>query len=512
MFFPALSPDGQWVAAFAGSGPGHSNDLKLKKIPVSGGTAITLADATGSFGVSWGDDDTLVYSSGKGLMRVSGSGGTPQTLTTPDDKKGEGMHRTPHFLPGARAVVFTIAAGVRRDGGGTANSSQIAVLDLKKPPYKVVVTNGSDARYVPTGHLVYLRGGTLFATPFDAGSLTVTGAEAPVVESVSTNGPNLAIAEYAFSDTGLLVYMHGSGQGGKTVMGWVDRQGKVEPLSEGELWGTGRLSPDGGRVANQIQTLNGKANAGDIWTWEVERRTRTRLTFEGDNANPTWTPDGKRIAFGAEVGGKVGLYWVAADGSARPELLLATPAFPVPSSWSPDGKSLLYSYGGGGKPERIWVLPVSGGVAGKPEPLHDAASFERGGQVSPDGRWVAYVSGESGQPEVYVHPFPGPGGKMRVSTQGGSSVRWSRSGRELFYMANRPEAYLMAVTVQPGAELHLGLPQMLVRMSFGTTWDPAPDGKRFLIELTPAAEQAGQRMQGVSDWFEELRRRVPVKK
>jgi Tol biopolymer transport system component len=498
MFFPDFSPDGQWVAAFIGSA-----DLKLKKIPVSGGTAITLTDTASPYGATWGDDDTIVYSAGKGLMRISGSGGTAQPLTTPDEKKGETMHRNPHFLPGAKAVVFTIA---------TAATSQIAVLDLKKPPYRVVVNNGNDARYAPSGHLLYLRGSTLYATPFDAGSLSVAGAEAPVVEGVSTNGPGGAMAEFAFSDTGLLVYMHGTAVGGKTVMGWVDRQGTVQPLSDPEFWGTGRLSPDAKRVANQIHVTNGKPNAGDIWTWEVERRTRTRLTFEGENADPIWTPDGKGITFGADVGGKVGLYSVPADGSGRPQLLLATDTFPHPSSWSPDGKSLLYSQGSSGKPDRIWMVPVSGGVAGKPAPLHDTATYERDGEVSPDGRWVAYVSRETGQLEIYAQPFPGPGGKIRVSTQGGASVRWARNGRELFYMGSGNDTYLTVVDVQPGAELHLGLPHVLVKTPFGTTWDPAPDGKRFLIEQNLAAEQSGQKMQGVSDWFAELTRRVPGKR
>ena len=498
MFFPQFSPDGQWILAFVGT-----TDIKIRKIPVSGGTPITLADAPAPFGATWGDDDTVIFSGGKGLMRLSGAGGTPQTLTTPDEKKGEVMHRAPHFLPGSRSVAFTIATG---------SSNQIAVLDLKKPPYRVVVNNGSDGRYVPSGHLVYLRGGTLFAAPFDPGSLTVTGAEAPVVEGVASNGPGGSFAEFAFSDPGLMVYMQGSGQGGKTTMGWVDRQGQIQTLSDADLWGTGRLSPDARRVANQIHTANGKANAGDIWTWEVERRTRTRLTFEGDNADPIWTPDGKRITFGARVGDKVGLYWVPADGSARPELLGATEAFPAPSSWSPDGKSLLFSQASGGKTDRIWVLPVAAGVAGKPTLLHNAAAYEKDGELSPDGRWVAYVSSETGQSEIYVHPFPGPGGKIRVSTQGGLSVRWSRNGKELFYMGSGTEGNLYAVDVQPGPELHLGLPRVLVKATFGTTWDPAPDGKKFLIEQSVALEQAGRRLVGVSDWFAELTRRVPGKR
>jgi WD40 repeat protein len=498
MFFPEVSPAGDWIAAFAGA-----SDLKLKKIPASGGTAITLADASAPLGVTWGDDETLVFSGGKGLMRVPSSGGAPQTLTTPDEKKGEAIHRTPHFLPGARAVLFTIAS---------ASSGQVAVLDLKKGAYHVVVNNGIDARYVPTGHLVYVRGGTLFAAPFDAGRLALTGPEAPVVENVSVNGPSGAFGEYSFADTGLLVYIQSAGQGAKTILGWVDRQGTVQPLSELELWGTGRLSPDGTRVANQIQAPTGKATAGDIWVWEVERRTRTRLTFEGENSNPIWTPDGRRITFGATVGGKAGIYWVPADGSGKPELLLATDTLAVPSCWLPDGKSLLFSQAAGGKPGRIWVAPFSGGKAGTPAPLHETTAFEQDAQLSPDGRWVAYASAEAGTVDIYAHPFPGPGAKVRISTQGANSVRWSRNGKELFYKGTGAEGYLMAVDVQTAPAFHVSLPHAVVKARFGTTWDPAPDGKRFLIEQVPSLEGGRQRLQGVSDWFEELRRRVPVKR
>jgi serine/threonine-protein kinase len=498
MYFPEFSPDGQWIAAFLGL-----RDSKLKKIPVTGGTAITLAEGlSAAQGATWGDDDSIVFSGGKGLMRVSGSGGAAQALTTPDAKKGEVGHRTPHFLPGSRAVLFTIAGG---------NATQIAVLDLKKGAYRVLVANGQDGRYVPTGHLAYIRGGTLFAAPFDLDRLTLTGPEAPVIEAVSTNGASSATGEYAFSATGLLVYMEGSGQGSGTIMGWVDRQGQEQSLSDTQMWGTGRLSPDGQRIANEI--LGSDQNSGDLWVFEVERRTKTRLTFGGLNGDPAWTPDGRRIGFGATVGGKSGLYTVPADGSAKPELLLATAAFPSPTSWSPDGKWLLYSEAPAGKPTRIFVLPVSGRVAGKPVPLHDTDAFEGDAQISPDGEWVAYVSAESGQREVYVHPFPGPGGKERVSTAGGNAVRWARSGRELFYMIRTGgDPGIFSVDFQTTPSLHVGLPTPLVKAFFGTTWDPAPDGKRFLIEQIPGAEASGRRMDGVNDWFEELGKRVPVKR
>ena len=499
MYFGDFSPDGQWIAAFMGQ-----TEVKLKKIPVTGGTAITLADVTSPSGVSWGDDGTIVFSAGKGLMRISSSGGSPETLTAPDSKKGETSHRTPHFLPGSRAVLFTIASGT---------GTQIAVFDLKKRAYHVVASNGQDGRYVPTGHLVYERGSTLFAAPFDAGKLAVTGSEAPVVEAMSLNGPTSSIAEYAFSDTGLLVYMEGAtGQAGGTTMGWLDLQGQQQAISDTALWGTGRLSPDGRRIANGIYTSTTAAGSPqDIWVFDTERKIKTRITFGGANATPIWTPDGRRITYSATVDGKSGIYWVPADGSGKPEQLLATDSLPTPGSWSPDARFLLYSQGVDRKPERIWVLPVSGGVAGKPYPLHDAEAYESSAQVSPDGHWVAYISRETGQFEVYLQPFPGPGGKERVSTQGGDSVRWARNGRELYYRVVSGEGALVAVAVQTSPQLHLGLPKVLTKGVFGTTFDSAPDGKRFLVEMIGGMDPGGRRMVGVDNWFEELARRVPVK-
>ncbi|HUP04629.1 MAG TPA: hypothetical protein VMU19_11610, partial [Bryobacteraceae bacterium] len=444
----------------------------------------------------------IVFSGGKGLMRVSSAGGSAQTLTTPDAKKGEISHRTPRFLPGSRAVLFTIAAG---------NSNQIGLLDLKTRAYHVLVANGSDARYVPSGHVVYLRGGTLFAAPFDLKHLAVTGPEAPVVEAVSSNGPNGALGEYSFSNTGLLVYMQGTGQGSGTVMGWTDLQGQQQSLSETQLWGTGRLSPDGRRIANEIQSAD--QSTGDLWVFEIDRQTKTRLTFGGTNEDPIWTPDGRRITFGATVGGKSGIYTVAADGSGKPDLVLATDSLPTPNSWSPDGRFLLYSASPGGKSARIFVLPVSGGVAGAPKPLHETDAYEDYAEVSPDGKWVAYISAESGQQEAYAQPFPGPGGKERISTQGANSVRWAHNGKQLYYIVRSGgDPGIFAVDFQATPTLHVGLPAPLIKAFLGTTWDPAPDGKHFLIEQIPGAEATGRRLNGVNNWFDELSRRAPGRK
>jgi dipeptidyl aminopeptidase/acylaminoacyl peptidase len=189
--------------------------------------------------------------------------------------------------------------------------------------------------------------------------VTLAGAEAPVIEGISVNGPS--VGEYAFSDSGLLVYMEGFAGGSerKTTLYWTDGRGQLEALSDDQFWGTGRLSRDGRRVVNSMSSTAGtRGTSSEIWILDVEQRTRTRLTFDGQNANPIWSPDGRTITYGGAPSGKTGLYRVAADGSSRPELLFATSSFPTPFSWSPDGKTLLYSQADSGKPSRIWVLPV----------------------------------------------------------------------------------------------------------------------------------------------------------
>jgi len=491
-FLPTFSPDGQWIAFVSGL-----SDFKLKKIPVTGGTAITLCDAPGEpLGIAWGEDGNIVFSSAKGLMRVSSSGGTPEPLTTLDPKKGEVAHRWPNILPGSQSVVFSIQG---------AQSSQVAVLDLKKHATRVLVQNGSNPRYVPTGHLIYYRSGTLFATPFSAARLEITGPEAPVVEHVSSITADGA--DYSISDNGLLVYVAGSsiGGGGKTVLNWADRKGVTQAISDPSEWGTGRLSPDASHVANSIRT----GSTEDIWTYDLVRRTPTRLTFEGTNAYPIWSPDGRWIAFSGSLGAKHGIYRVAADASAKPELLLETESNATPSSWSPDSKTLVYSQAGPGKKTHLWSVAIP---AGKPVQLHDSAFTEQNGEVSPDGRWLAYASMDSGAEEVYVQPFPGPGAKTRISTQGGQTPRWSHNGKEIFYWTYGTDRQLMAVEVQPGPAFRAGIPQPLFKLAAGTTWDVAADGKRFLVETPLASTAGGQRMEAVVNWFDELTRRIPAKK
>lgn len=493
---PVFSPDGQWLAYFSGFSPtGKAN--KLQKMALNGGSPMLICDCPGGWGHSRGDDGNIVFSDGKKLWRVSAAGGTPQTLTAPDSKKGELRHVYPFFLPGAQAILFMIT---------TDNGSQVAVLDIKKGTYRVL-GNGANPKYVRTGHLTYVRGGAMLAVPFDAKREVVVGSETQVISGIGAIVGGI-YGEYSFSDNGILVYMSGEGgQGSRSVLGWIDRKGVTQRISDPQSWGNGRLSPDGLRVANSIYA--GRSSV-DIWSFDVERHILTRLTFGGNNTDPIWTPDGRHIAYYGASPGNRGIYWIAADGSGKPELLATVESAAIPCSFTPDGKTLVFSQPGTDKISHLWTLPLSGGVAQrKPGLLHDTSFSESDAEISPDGRYVAYTSQESGSSEVYVQPFPGPGAKTRISTQGGVAPRWSRNGRELFYW-NVARIGLLAVDVQGGNSFRASLPHDVVKTLSGTTWDVAPDGNRFLVELFPSGNSL--RMETVVNWFDELRRRMPAGK
>jgi serine/threonine-protein kinase len=444
-----------------------------------------------------------VFSTAKGLQRVSADGGTPESITTPDTAKGETAHVRPQFLPGGRRLLFTVTS---------QTGPQFAVRDMDKAGHRIVAKSGINGQYAVSGHLMFVRDATLFAMPFDVSRLVVTGGEVPVVENVSVFGPE-GTGDYSVSASGVLTYFTSPESTG-TTLAWADRAGttRVLPGQSRQGWGTGRLSPDGRLVANGITSDKG---GRDVWTFDVERGTLTRLSFGGQNdANdfPVWTPDGRRVFYSGSMDGKRGLYVVPADASSRPALVLATESAATPTSVTPDGKTLLYHQAGPDKRARILVLPIQAeGTPAQPRALHDgAAGAETGAQVSPDGRWVAYESTESGTQEVYVQPFPGPGPKTRVSLDGGFRARWSRNGRELLYWASVPTSRLMTVDVVASPEFRAGTPRELFRQASTTTWDLTPDPNRFLVEIS--ARTAGATLALVTNWFEELRRRAPDRK
>jgi serine/threonine-protein kinase len=307
----------------------------------------------------------------------------------------------------------------------------------------------------------------------------------------------------------LLVYLSVTSEVNGTTLAWADRKGETQPLKgqSTRLWGTGRLSPDGRFIANAIERTSGGVR--DIWVFDVERGTPTRLTFTGNNDYPIWTPDSKRVIYSSDQDGKFGLFSVATDASAQPVQVLASDVKATPTSLSPDGRTLLFTRPG--QKSRIMMVELSGkGATGEPKPLHDTASSEGEAIVSPDGRWVAYTSMESGAPDIYMHPFPDGGAKVRVSTDGGNRARWSHDGRELLFWTMPPSLSLESVAIPPGADLRPGAPQVLFKGLYGTTFDVTPDKSRFLVELTSAL--AGTEVAMVTNWFEELRRRAPARK
>jgi serine/threonine-protein kinase len=447
-------------------------------------------------------------------MEVPAAGGVPKPLTTPDRGKGEVSHQWPWFLPGARAIVFTVVIG------GSPDASQIAVLDRKSGSYHVIVNGGNNGRYATSGHLIFSRPGALYAAPFDARRLEVTGPEVPMINDI--NSYSFIGLRYAISDSGLLVYLGQGSVSPERTLDWVDRQGNRRPSGLPlRQYGDISLSPDGQRVAAAIGISGSPAGLkGGIWVGELDRGTLTPITSSDWNISPVWTPDGRRVTFGSYVNSRWVFRQVAADGSGAPEELgeVGTQAYPL--SWTPGTDFLLYLSRARG-PMQISLLPApAGGVKSKGRPLLEAASGETHGdaRVSPDGRWIAYASNESGRYEVYVRPFPALSAKVPISSLGGENPHWSGNGRELVYR-DPVKRQLMAVDVQTNPDLRVGRPRQLFALestgastSFGLYrgWDVTPDGKLFLVINAPGTAETGVRLQAVVNWFEELRRLAAV--
>jgi Tol biopolymer transport system component/predicted Ser/Thr protein kinase len=508
---PFFSPDGQWLGFFA--------EGKLKKISVQGGLAVTLCDAPTDRGGSWGEDGTIVFTPDVQvpLAKVSSAGGSPQPLTTL--QAGETTHRWPQILPGGKAVLFTsgtIASGL------TLGNTDTVVYSMASGQRKTVQRGGFYARYVPSGHVVYMHEGTLFAMPFDLNRLEVTGQPAPILEGVAAS-PGVGAAQLSFSETGNLVYVAGRGGGQNVSIYWMDRDGKFQPLRETPSnYLNLAFSPDGKRLLLEI--YDGKRR--DIWVNEWERDTLTRLTFAGEsNSIPVWTPDGQRIVYSSqEKGGTYNLWWMRADGGGNAQRLAESESAQYAGSWRPDSKVLAFSQLNPGASYDIMTLPLegsekSGWKPGQPKPFVNSAFTEVAPAFSPDGRWLAYQSNESGSFEVYVRPFPGPGGKWQISTGGGYLPKWSRSGKELFYRTS--DSNIMVVAYTPsGDSFHADKPQLWSPGQFtelgvfSYNFDVHPDGKRIAVLKTPGTGQtaAANKVTFIFNFFDELRSKFPSNK
>jgi serine/threonine-protein kinase len=486
---PFFSPDGQWIGFWA--------DRKLKKVSLAGGQPLTLCDAAVPRGASWGPDGTILFSpwSSSSLWRVSDKGGDAKPFTTLDAAKGEGTHRWPEILPGGKTAIFTI-----HGTSGNYDDARIGAVHLETGERKSVLQGGTDARYLSTGHLVYLRSGSLYAVPFDLKGLAVTGPPVPVLDDVGYYGI-VGRANYAFSASGTLVYFGRDLQEAEGQLVWVDRKGVTRPIMEARRsYSDVRISPDGSRVA----TVVGHPGS-DIWIYDLERNSWDRLTSGSLHNNPVWTPDGQRLAFASNRSGSFNAFWMPIDRSQPAEQLTRSDQWIFPTSFSPDGRSLLVNSMTPNMGADIAVVSLDGDRTTRT--LLRTPSSEEGARFSPNGHWIAYQSDESGRAEVYVTGYPGPGGRHQISTEGGEDPVWSRDGLELFYWCS---GKLMGVAVKTAAQFSAGLPKPLFEMKDLVSYDVSPDGQRFAAVRATARDSASSTLAVVLNWFEDIKRRTAV--
>jgi Tol biopolymer transport system component len=484
--FPFFSPDGQSLGFFA--------QAELKVVSLLGGEPVTICSTRDYSGGSWGSDGMIYFTDHGRLFRVPASGGNAERLET---ESGPISGYLPQALPGSKAVLIS-------------SGDDAMVFSLETGDKRILVRGVQHPRYVPTGHLVYARAGAIEAVPFNLATLEVAGRPVPILEGVLLDSGSGVVqlstpdvVQLAFSDVGLLVYAPGSDIR-RSIPTWLDRQGNLEPLSmQARIYGTLRLSPDGKRLAILVNELQ-----SNVHIYNIATGMETKLTLEGDNYYPLWSPDSKRVVYCCRKEGENdwSLFWAPADGSGKAELLHSGPILLAPYSWSPDGKLLaLYDYYELGD---IWVLSLED--ERKLEPIIQTQAIEFNPAFSPDGRWIAYSSNRDGMFHIYVQPYPATGRLWKISRDFGEEPVWSVSGDELFY---RNRSKWMAVSISTEPEFNVGTPQVVFEGPYlnvaGLSYDVTPDGQRFLV-LPPQCDDSQIReLHVVTNWFEELKQLVP---
>jgi serine/threonine-protein kinase len=481
---PFFSPDSQWIAFFAQG--------KLKKVPVAGGPPITLCDADIGFGGSWGVDDTIVFAptTGSSLSRVGAAGGATTRVTTLDTERGEFSHRWPHLLPDGRTVLFTVGTL------GSWDDAEIVAQSLADGSRQTLLKGGTHPQYLATGHLVYARGGTMLAVSFDANTRTTSGSPDVILDSVQESFDGAA--QFSVSASGTVVYVPGASQGTSRRLITVARSGEVTPLAAPpDAYASPRVSPEGRRLAVSIS-----GEHENIWVHEVAAGTLTQLTFESENTEPVWHPDGERITFSSNRGGALNLFTVRADGSGAPERLSTSDNVQLPGSWSPDGSQLAFVELLPATGRDVLIMKMNQGRA--VEPLISTPAHESSPRFSPDGRSLAYVSNESGRNEVYVRSMIGSSQTLQVSSAGGTEPVWSRDSRELFY---RADDGVRAVRVENGGTAGASRALFAGRFESGSidriNYDVGTSGGFMMVQA--AEQQAGDHeLHVLFNWVEAL--------
>jgi len=482
---PFFSPDGKWLGFFA--------DGKLKRVSTSGGVVETLADSD-SAGGSWGADDTILFLNKGNFFKIPAAGGTPQRVAL--EERAGSRFQSPELLPDGDAVLFTMSTAAV----STADERSIEVLNIKTGERKTLLQGGYNPHYLASGHLIFLRSQTLMAVPFDLDRLELKGTPVPLIDGLRQG---YAGAVFTCSRTGTCVYIGGGTAAQRRVV-FVDRAGVSQALpAPPQNYSHPKFSPMGDKISFWIEQTR-----CDILVYDVVRNTLTRLTSEGDNHYPIWMPNGQEITYISNRPGSRGYNFMSkpVDGSRREQPLIDTeqnldPITPLSSS--PDASGLAFAIRGD-----IWLLPLSG--KREPHPFTQSPFNETTPAFSPDGQWLAYASDESGQPEIYVQPFPGPGAKYRISTNGGTDPVWARNGRELFFR-NREQMMTVHVTTRPTFSTSRPTVLFVSPVSGSTDFDISPDGERFVMVDDGQRGANSPQINVVLNWLEELKQRVPVK-
>ena len=515
---PVFSPDGQSVAYYMNG--------RLRRIAVTGGSSVALTPAVTPFGMSWGSDGTILYGQEDGVWVVSENGGEGERLVATDG----GVAHSPQRLPGDWVLFSLASQGLGSVGRGVPGSfivqeSEIIVESPATGERRTVRVGGTDARYVPTGHLVYADNGVLYAAPFDVDRLEVTGGEVPVVAGVRQG--IWGLAQFDISDTGSLVFIPGpsGGTSSNYELAMADRTGTVTRLdvSPGPYVHV-RASPEGTHLALDSED----ENEAIVWIYELGGASAIRrLTFEGRNRHPVWSPDGQRIAFQSDRDGDRAIFWQRGDGAGEAERL-TTPddgQEHIPEFWSPDGKHLLFSVVANAT-YSLWVLSPEDGTSTRFGDVQSTSPI--GSVLSPDGRWVAYhsvppgVTGLSTSSGVFVEPFPATGARYQApKVYRDFQPMWSPDGAELFYIGSTVAEQLAATRVSMQSGVTFGSPELVPfvltagRLGGATrAFDVLPDG-RFVGLVADSADDdtplaAGREIRLVVNWFEELKRLVPT--
>jgi Tol biopolymer transport system component len=434
-----------------------------------------------------------------GLWRVSATGKELEQLTQNDPNIGEGSPKWPQILPDGEHVLC-----INHRSGGT----QIEVYSLETGRHRVLIKGGSYARYLPTGHILYGREETLYAVAFDLTKLQVSGSHVPIVQEVITSG--IASVQFTFAqDDGSLAYIPLIVPNKKLEPVWVTQDGTTSSLAMTKRnYHSVSVSPDGAYAAFRVPPR--REDVGDLWIYDLERRTEFRLARDISMSTPVWTPDSNEVIYNTFNPWK--LFRLKIDGTEKPKLIAQLERLTPSRSCSPDGKVLLADRDNDYRPMMgwdIWTVPLDEASTATAGPVIERLNNQNQGTWSPDGHWIAYCSDESGGVEIYVEPYPGPGPKTKISIGGGFQPVWSRDGKELFYRSGEKKMVAATIETEPQFRVtdHKELFEWKYLSCICQTYDVARDG-RFLMIRDPEGPPL-QRINVVLNWFEELKRLVP---